>query len=316
MRTYERGRELRESIRSVLNQSFKDFELIVINNGGCDELKGVVDSFGSARIKYHKLDRKRELGGALNEGILRSEGKYVAYLDDDDVYYPNHLETVMRFVEKHPNTDFVYSNAWWCYGAVEGERFLEKSRAVLDWRPKKFDRDLLFYINYISTLNALHRRDCLRTTGLFNEDLAVFEDWDLWMRLACNYTFFQLNELTGEYRIKRNNTTQVDQLNMAFLGNVMGPYYEFDSANAVFVMNYLRRGQRKKAQELYESMVSNYSHCTLKAKKNLFYLSKHFPYWRSKRLFGRLAVDYLKAKVKHYAARGWRRNTGDNTTAI
>ena len=100
MPTYNRVMEIKESIQSVLDQSFEDFELVIINDGGTDAVKEVVDSFGSEKIKYYKLKQNKGLAGALNEGILRAEGKYIAYLDDDDVYYPNHLSTLVGCYRK------------------------------------------------------------------------------------------------------------------------------------------------------------------------------------------------------------------------
>ena len=137
MPTYNRGAEIKESIQSVLNQSFKDFELIIVNDGGTDGVKEIVDSFCSEKIKYYKLDRNKGLAGALNEGILRAEGKYIAYLDDDDIYYPDHLETLIGFIEKHPDCDLIYSNAWWCSGEIKGEAYVERSRKLLGQKTKQ-----------------------------------------------------------------------------------------------------------------------------------------------------------------------------------
>src|SRR4030066_1319052 len=167
MPTYNRVAEITESIQSVLNQSFKDFELLIVNDGGTDAVKKVVDSFCSEKIKYIKLDRNKGLAGALNEGILRAEGKYIAYLDDDDVYYPNHLGTLFDLIEKRPNCDVMYSNAWWCSGEIKGGAFVERSRKLLGRRPYRFDRDPLLSNNFISTLNILHRKACFRKSGLF-----------------------------------------------------------------------------------------------------------------------------------------------------
>ena len=298
MPTYNRGAEIKESIQSVLNQSFKDFELIIVNDGGSDGVKDIVASFCSEKIKYFKLDRNKGLAGALNEGILRAEGKYIAYLDDDDIYYPNHLETLIGFIEKHPGCDFIYSNAWWCSGEIKGEAFVEKSRKLLDRRPDRFDRDLLFWINYISTLNVLHKKECFKKSGLFNEDLKVVMDWELWLRFALEHNFNQLNGITGEYRFKGNNMSTVDELTMTFLPMVIRRYYEVNCGKIVFLKHYLRVDQREKAEGIYYDMLLHYAYCTRAAKKELFYISKKFPYWKSRKLFFNLSVDYFKYKAK------------------
>jgi len=298
MPTYNRGAEIKESIQSVLNQSFKDFELIIVNDGGSDGVKDIVASFCSEKIKYFKLERNKGLAGALNEGILRAEGKYIAYLDDDDIYYPNHLDTLIGFIEKHPNCDFIYSNAWWCSGEIKGEAFVERSRKLLGRRPDRFDRDLLFWINYISTLNVLHRKECFRKSGLFNEDLKVVMDWELWMRFALEHNFYQYNGITGEYRFKGNNMSTVDELTMTFLAKVIRRYYEVNCGKIVFLKHYLRGDQREKAEGIYYDMLLRYASCTRAAKKELFYISKEFPYWKSRKLFVNLSMDYVNYKAK------------------
>lgn len=298
MPTYNRITEIKESIRSVLNQGFKDFELIIVNDGGTAAVKEVVDSFCSEKIKYYMLDRNKGLAGALNEGILRAEGQYIAYLDDDDIYYPDHLGTLIDFIEKRPDCDAIYSNAWWCFGEIKGDAYVEKSRKLLGRRPNRFDRDLLLRNNYISTLNILHRKECFRKSGLFNEDLEKVMDWELWLRFSLEHNFNQLNGVTGEYRFKGNNMSTVDNLTMAFLANVIRRYYETSNGKIVFLKQYQRNDQKEKAEGIYDDMLSHYARCALAAKKELFHISKEFPYWKSKNLFVNLTVDYFNYKVK------------------
>lgn len=299
MPTYNRVAEIKESIQSVLNQSFKDFELIIVNDGGTDGVKEVVDSFCSEKIKYYKLDRNKGLAGALNEGILRAEGKYIAYLDDDDIYYPDHLETLVSLIKKRPDCDLIYSNAWWCSGEIKGEAYVEKSRKLLGRRPNRFDRNFLFWINYISTLNVMHRKECFRKSGLFTEDLKMLMDWELWSRFALDHKFYQFNGITGEYRFKGNNMSTVDELSMLFLANVIRQYYyKTNCGKIVFLKHYLRSDQREKAEGIYYDMLLRYDYCSLAAKKELFYISNEFSYWKSRKLFVKLSVDYFTAKSK------------------
>src|SRR4030067_1577515 len=298
MPTYNRVSEIKESIRSVLNQSFKDFELIIVNDGGTDAVKAVVDSCWSANIKYFKLDRNKGLAGALNEGILRAEGKYIAYLDDDDVYYPNHLGTLFDLIEKRPNCDVMYSNAWWCSGEIKGGAFVERSRKLLGRRPYRFDRDHLLSNNYISTLNILHRKACFRKSGFFNEDLEKVMDWELWLRFSLEHNFYQINGITGEYRFKGNNMSTVDELSMTFLWKMIRRYYEVSYGNIVYLKHYLRNEQKEKAEGIYYDMLSHYARFALAAKKELYYVSKEFPYWKSRNLFVNLPVDYFNYKAR------------------
>lgn len=298
MPTYNRVAEIKESIRSVLDQSFKDFELVIVNDGGTDAVKEVVDSFGSPKIKYYKLKQNKGLSGALNEGILRAEGKYIAYLDDDDIYYPDHLSCLAEFIARHPHCDYAYANAWWCEGDIQNGVYREISRRLLERRPKRFSRHRLFENNYISTLNILHRKDCFVKAGFFNEDLGVLMDWELWIRFAHLYNFYQLNDITGEYRFKRNNMSSVDQLSMVFLAHTIRRFYSMHYGKIVFLKYYLSSDQRKKAREIYDDILADCTKCPLPAKRELFYISKKFPRWKNKDLYMSLTAEYLKRKVE------------------
>ncbi|GAI85614.1 unnamed protein product, partial [marine sediment metagenome] len=226
MPTYNRTVRIKESIQSVLNQTFQDFELIIINDGGADEVRKVIDSFNSNKIKYYRLDKNCGLSTALNEGILKANGKYIAYLDDDDIYYPEHLEVLVNFLERNPSYDFVYSNSWWCYGEIKNNRFVENYRKLYEKRKQKFDKTLLFEWNYISTLNVLHKKNCFGKTGLFNKELSNLMDWDLWKRYARYFKFYQLDEITGEYRWTQNNMSVADKLGNHFFYHITKAYHQ------------------------------------------------------------------------------------------
>jgi glycosyltransferase involved in cell wall biosynthesis len=297
MPTYNRGYEIIESIKSVLNQKYKDYELIIINDGGADGVKEITDSFRSDKIKYYKLKKNMGLSGALNAGILRAQGKYIAYLDDDDVYYPEHLEKLINSFKNNPGYDFVYSNAWWCSGETRDKSYKEKSRKLLERRPRKFDRQLLFQNNYISTLNIMHKKDCFRKVGLFNEDLEMVMDWEMWMRFAHHFNFYQINDITGEYRFKTNNMSAADHLTMTFLAVVIRRFYEANRGKMVALKQYLITHQKEKAEELFEELLLNYPRCSFSTRKELFCLSRKISYWKSRKLYRKMAIDFMKYKA-------------------
>jgi glycosyltransferase involved in cell wall biosynthesis len=260
MRTYNRRGYIREAIESVLAQTLKDFELLVINDGGDDEIREIVDSFNSTKIRYYRLHKNQGPSGALNEGILRARGEYIAYLDDDDVYYPNHLEILTNYSEKNSHYAVVYSNAWWCSGVRKDFKFIELSRKLLDGRPMTFTKDMLFKNNYISTLNILHKKTCIEKVGLFNEDLTVLEDWDMWMRLANEYRFYQINEITGEYRWHEDNRTNEKLLEIFFLESIMLPYYQLDGGKIALMKAYIHQGNKIKSKQIYTDILEDYDH--------------------------------------------------------
>jgi glycosyltransferase involved in cell wall biosynthesis len=278
MPTYNRGEDIKESIGSVLDQTFKDFELLVINDGGSDEVNKIVDSYDSVKIKYFKLDKNRGLSAALNEGILRAKGEYIAYLDDDDIYYPNHLERLTTFIEENNHHDAVYSDAWWCYGERKDNKFVEISRKLYHLRPKEFDRNALFQNNYISTLNILHKKSCFNVIGLFNEDLIQLMDWEMWMRFSKNFNFHQLNDITGEYRWHNENMTIKNHLEMAFLFPIIKFYYNLDCGNISLAKSYIEQGDIAKAQQIFGGLLNDYDHLPESSlfTRELYFLSRYF----------------------------------------
>ncbi len=136
--------------------------------------------------------------------------------------------------------------------------FSEQSRELLEQRPEKFNKAFLFRENYISTLNVLHRKSCFKEVGLFNEDLVVMMDWDMWMRLAMKYEFCQVNKITGEYRWHQDNMSNRDLLEDAFLYRILTLHYEFGCGKLGLTKSYVHQGDRGKAERMLAEIVSEY----------------------------------------------------------
>ena len=121
--TFNRAVRLKKAIQSVLNQSYTDFELIIVNDGSKDNTDDIVSSFKDPRIRYFK--RQKNFGcdtRPKNEGIVISKGEYIAFLDDDNEYRPDHLAILYKeitkpnpisYINKQPTTfDVVYGDRW------------------------------------------------------------------------------------------------------------------------------------------------------------------------------------------------------------
>lgn len=194
--TCNRPDRLREALQSVLAQSYRDFEIIVVNDGAVD-VGGAVDALNTdGRITLIKHDRNRGLAAARNTGIRMARGKYIAYLDDDDRYLPDHLETLVAVLEKGPYKA-AYSDAWRVHERCEGERYVEVGRDL----PYSQDFSLphLLIGNYFPVLCVMHERSCLEETGCFDESLFAHEDWDLWIRMAEKFPFLHVKKVTAEF---------------------------------------------------------------------------------------------------------------------
>ncbi|QGQ94921.1 glycosyltransferase [Paenibacillus psychroresistens] len=181
--TYNRERFLGRAIKSVLQQTCKDYELIVVDDGSTDQTAKIVKSFGPrVRYVYQKNSGPSE---ARNMGISLAKGKYIAFLDSDDYFLAHKLKENKTYLEAHPDCHFLYS---WYYNDKFGSKrnVVRNSRSYWDLNAFRFH---LYRRKFtIRTSTAVIQKSCFDKTGLFNSRYRYSQDWDMWLRLACHYT--------------------------------------------------------------------------------------------------------------------------------
>jgi glycosyltransferase involved in cell wall biosynthesis len=196
MPTFNRRRYLPLSLGSALAQRYRNIEVFVVNDGG-EDISDIVASFNDPRIRF--INRKENRGKAcsLNEALRQAKGKYVAYLDDDDIWYPNHIETLVVTLE-NSSEGVAYSDLYkaWCRVKEDGERIVVAKKLEVT---RDFDRFMMMHINHVLHVSLMHRRDLLEKTGPYNESLNVMIDWDMTRRLAFFCDFRHVYEITGEF---------------------------------------------------------------------------------------------------------------------
>jgi glycosyltransferase involved in cell wall biosynthesis len=199
--THNRAELLALAIRSALGQTFREIEIIVVDDASSDHTPKVVESFGSDKIRYVRHENCRGPAAARNSGIDQACGEYVAFLDDDDEWFPRKLELQMEVMRKSPSSvGLVYSG----YvvvdsqsGKVLGERVPEKRGDL--------SKEMLVENHIGGTTCALIRRNCFESVGVFDERLPPFEDYDLWIRLSQQFQFDYVKEALFRYCIHSNN---------------------------------------------------------------------------------------------------------------
>jgi glycosyltransferase involved in cell wall biosynthesis len=199
--TYNRANLIEKAIGSVLNQTYQDFEIIVIDDGSTDNTREIIRSFKDKRVKYVKKYKKNKGSSvARNIGIKIARGKYFALLDSDDEWLPEKLDKQIKILQDgSPELGVVYSNL--CYIDENGKN-MNKLR-----NPKKegyIYEDLLGenYVGPPSTL--LIRKECFHQVGLFDNLLNAMEDWDMWIRIAKYYRFSLIKIPIVKYRLHSN----------------------------------------------------------------------------------------------------------------
>lgn len=178
--TYNRGERLKDTIQSALNQRYKDYEIIIVDDGGTDETHQIVQSFSSNKIHYFWKENG-ERGAARNFGILKSSGNYITFLDSDDIIFSNHLSEAFDFIKKNLSLPlFIQPFEIW------NEKKTSKVRQKTN-SSKLVNLELVIG-NPMACLGVFIRRE-IAISNLFIEDyrFAGTEDYELWIRLANQF---------------------------------------------------------------------------------------------------------------------------------
>lgn len=195
--TYNRPAYLADAIRSVVGQQFADWEMLVVNDGGTD-VRGIVEGFGDPRISYFNRPENRGKAACLNFGLARARGQYVAYLDDDDIWYPNHLATLAGALDDNPQMGVAYSDLYAVafLKGEDGRRYPLEKRVVIC---RDYNRMLMFHFNHTLHVSLMHRRELAVRAGGYDESIRVMIDWDLTRKLSFYTDFLHVRQTTGEY---------------------------------------------------------------------------------------------------------------------
>jgi glycosyltransferase involved in cell wall biosynthesis len=195
--TYNRRAFLPVALGSAINQSYANLQIIVVRDGGC-EVSDIIEASGDGRIVF--IDRSENRGKAfsLNEALAKAEGKYIAYLDDDDLYYPEHIGCLVEVLEKNSGYGAAYSDLYrvCCHLMPDGTRRVLSKVVNIS---RDFDRFFLLFINNVLHVSLMHRRDLLSKAGFYNESLNMLIDWDMTRMLAFFTDFYHVNKVTGEF---------------------------------------------------------------------------------------------------------------------
>jgi glycosyltransferase involved in cell wall biosynthesis len=193
---------LHRALRSISRQTYRDFEVIVVRDGG-RPVRTVVEAWRrTLPVKLVDCDVRRGVSHARNVALGVASGEYVAFLDDDDVFLPDHLQVAYRTLEGG-DVDVAYS------GALVSPRWIEaapRSQAGLLRKDYPFDDDYMLVANYIHT-GSIVARNFVRSTVRFDEEMAHCEDWDTWLavRRTLRYRFRFTGQITCVYHQVRRN---------------------------------------------------------------------------------------------------------------
>ncbi len=206
--SYNHERFVEAAVRSVLGQTFQDFEIVVVDDGSSDGTPDVVKKIKDPRISLHVFDKNRGACAAANECIARSRGRFVAMLSSDDMFLPHRLEMQVLFLEKNPGFGAVFGLASLVdeSGApFVNERhhytsiFKQPNRPRAQWLNRFFHQG-----NCLCHPSMLIRRECYDSVGNYDNRLAQLPDFDFYVRLCMKHEIHIIQEPLINFRIMNN----------------------------------------------------------------------------------------------------------------
>jgi glycosyltransferase involved in cell wall biosynthesis len=203
-----------DGIRSILNQTYPAYEIIVVDDGSTDNTAAVLLAFGDGIQCIYQENRGP--AAARNAGIRIARGDYICFLDADDLWLPNKLQVQLDFMEQHPDIALVFSDMEEIdKGKVVHRSYFAKTMFRPDLDPSVPDAALKLLIeNFILTPMVTARREVFAVAGLFDEALRVSEDRDLWARIAARFRIACLPLVLGRRRIHTNNVSDNVELTL------------------------------------------------------------------------------------------------------
>ncbi|MGZ3920773.1 MAG: glycosyltransferase [Bacteroidia bacterium] len=202
---YNGERFLRDAIQSILDQSYKNFEFIIINDGSTDSSEQIILSFSDERIKYIKNERNLGLIATLNKGIEIASCKYIARMDQDDIAFPTRFETQLKYFDSQ-NADMVCSPVEFINANNEFSGYWELDRKASS--PEAIN-EILPFDNCLAHPTVMIKSEVLKKYR-YEISQKASEDWDLWMRLAADgYRIVKTIEVLLRYRFHTGSITQL-----------------------------------------------------------------------------------------------------------
>lgn len=197
---FNRADLIAETLDSVLAQTYRDFEIVVVNDGSTDNTLRVLSNYKAHNVRVIS-QRNQGQGIARNTGIHASKGDLIAFLDSDDLWLPKKLECQLSLFDSQPNLAWCYSDAMCFSGKTNHDLY------PFSYRNKPYKGQVAIYLLlkcFIPTLTVVVLRSVFNEVGLFC-NLPKAQDWDLWLRIAARHPIRRVPEVLARYRMHEGN---------------------------------------------------------------------------------------------------------------
>ena len=201
VRTCNRPDTLRETLISLRNQSYKNIEVVVVEDGKDTTSKMINEEFSDLNIIYKAAGKHVGRSAVGNMGVELSHGKYINFLDDDDLFFYDHVEVLVREAVKN-KYEIVYDTAFETqYNVISRVPYKYYVKYVDVIHKEQFDRLALYSHNLFPIQTIMFERKVYDECGGFDESMDALEDWELWIRFSLKYDFHYVNDTTSLYRV-------------------------------------------------------------------------------------------------------------------
>lgn len=207
--TFNRKNFLHIAIQSMLRQTYKNIEILVVNDFG-ECVDNVIESFHDKRIRLFNHEKNKGLGAARNTALKNANGDFFCLNDDDDFYYPEAIEFRLGLIKRF-SADIVYTHVLRSFlnrmKDNDGNEYYQCAGKDLYWH-SDFSKDLILIQNISPCDGVFVKTRCLEhvRNPLFREDLTTSEDWDAWVQLSRKYDFYQSSVIDCEATIRNDGT--------------------------------------------------------------------------------------------------------------
>jgi glycosyltransferase involved in cell wall biosynthesis len=223
------GQYIGEALDSIFAQTYKDYEVIVVDGGSTDGTAAAVGRYGDKVLFFRQSGKG--VSRAKNQALERARGRFIAFLDADDAWYPDKLARQVALLEDHPEYGFCSSDV----DFFDETGITIRSAIGAEKKPRSgMVFDDLFANNFISSATIILRRECFEKVGRFDEEIFYAEDTEMWIRVAKEFSLGYISESLSRYRVRPEARSQSFARHYASLalsyGKLKGLYPDYFAA--------------------------------------------------------------------------------------
>lgn len=256
--TFNRENTIKRAVESVLEQTYNNLEVIIVDDCSNDETKNIISSINDSRVKIIKHPLRKGAAAARNTGIKNSSGSFVSFQDSDDEWYKSKLQMQMDLFNSNAQIDVIFSSFWLIRDNIKKKIPSRKAQRNILYKNILLD-------NYVGTPTVILKRKVFERIGYFDENLPRYQDWDLAIRLFKHCTVFYLNEPTVNAYIQKNSITNNENIKTKSLEIIFNKY-----KNDIFMekkilshfqyklgSSYLNDGNKDFSKECFKKSIKN-----------------------------------------------------------